>query len=167
MWDVETGAFVCSAKLNHQQSGDSEGRESENAISAKFSPNGTRLAGVLRSANEDIVYEFVRIFDANSGKPVGDPKSENFDFAPGPFGTLVTGIDFTHDGNELIATYAARNRMKDDTGFALRWDWEGGNAVGEPNDHKHPVDSGRFSPDGDSKLRANNPWQLLCRWKWA
>ena len=137
VWDAETGAFVCSAEL-----------KGEHAISAKFSPNGTRIVGVLRSSNEDIVYEFVRIFDANSGKPVGDPKSENFDFAPGPFGTLVTGIDFTHDGNELIATYAARNRMKDDTGFALRWDWEGGNAVGEPNDHKHPVDSVRFSPDG-------------------
>jgi WD40 repeat protein len=117
------------------------------AISAKFSPDAKRLVGVLTSSNDEgATFEYVRVFDAASGKPLGDPKSKNFDFAPGVFGGVVTSIDFTPD--DLVVTYAGRYRNKDDTGYALRLSWGTGEAIGEPNDLKNATDSVRFSPDG-------------------
>jgi WD40 repeat protein len=121
------------------------------AASARFSPDAKQLVGVLTSKDDDgTSYQFVRIFDATTGRPLGDAKNKNFDFTAGVFGGLVTSLDFSPDGSTVGVTYAARNRNKDNAGFALRL-WLNTGQVGlggEPNDHKHPVDSVRFSPDG-------------------
>jgi WD40 repeat protein len=120
-----------------------------NAVSARFSPDAKQLVGVLTfEEDQGTSYQFVRIFDATNGRPIGDTKNKNFDFTAGVFGGLVTSLDLSPDGLTVAVTYAGKYRNKDDTGYALRLWLNTGQVGGEPNDHKHPVDSVRFSPDG-------------------
>ena len=138
VWNAETGARICSPTI-----------DKDRAISARFSPNGTRVAGLLTSRGREINSEFIRIFDTESGKPLGNPASENFDFSVGIFGGEVTAMDSSAKSGELLVGYAPRNRNKDYAGSILRWSWESGEAAGKSNDFKDAVDCVRFSPDAE------------------
>jgi WD40 repeat protein len=118
-----------------------------NAISAKFNADAKRFVGVLTSSNDDgQVWEFVRIFDTESGKPLGNPASK---FSVGIFGGEVTAMDSSAKAGDLLVSYAPRLRNKDYAGSVLRWSWESGEAAGKPNDFKDAVDCVRFSPDAE------------------
>jgi WD40 repeat protein len=138
VWNAESGAPICSPTLNKDY-----------ALSARFSPNGGRIAAVLTSPDSEIHSEFIRIFDTESGKPLGNPASENFDFSVGIFGGGVSAMDSSEKSDDLVASYAPRNRNKDYAGSVLRWSWESGEAAGKSNDFKDAVDSVRFSPGAE------------------
>ncbi len=105
-----------------------------------FSADGTRLA----SAGEDGT---VRVWDALSGSPIGEPM---------PHGGRITGVAFSPDGTILASS-------SDDNSVRL-WDisqtaLDGGifgNAIGEPLRQNQPITSVAFNPitDGSTLLLA-------------
>jgi hypothetical protein len=92
--------------------------------SAQFSPDGQRVL----TASHD---KTARLWDAASGKPVGEPmKHEDFVFF----------AQFSPDGQRVVT--ASRDKT------ARLWDAVSGRSVGEPMKHNAAVFFAQFSPDG-------------------
>ena len=97
-----------------------------NVSSAAFSPDGRRIV----TASDD---HTVRLWDAKTGKPIGEPLRARAD--------LVTSATFSPDGKRIVTGSA------DNT--ARLWDAETGRPIGEPlKGHAATVSSAAFSPDG-------------------
>jgi WD40 repeat protein len=96
----------------------------EGVSSVTYSPDGTRIA----SASPD---NTVRLWDAATGEPVGQPLHHD---------KAVTSVAFSRDGTRIASG--------SDDGTVRLWAAATGEPVGQPLHHDKPVTSVAFSPDG-------------------
>jgi hypothetical protein len=94
--------------------------------SVSFSPNGKWV--VTASTDSD---SSARVWDAQTGKPVGHPMKHN---------GSVNSASFSPDGNHVLTA-------SDDT-LARIWDAQTGEPIGQSMKHDDRVDSAFFSMDG-------------------
>jgi hypothetical protein len=107
--------------------------------SAAFSPDGKRI--VTASADE-----MARIWDAESGKPIGEPLKGHDD--------AVTGATFSPDGKRIVTA------SQDNT--AQIWDAATGKPIVEPlTGHDKAVNGATFSPDGKRIVTASQDGTAL------
>jgi WD40 repeat protein len=106
-------------------------RHDDEVLSAVFSPDGTRIV----TASQD---KTARIWDANTGEPVGDVMRHD-----GPVDTA----SFSPDGNSIVTA--------SDDGTARLWDAHTGKPIGETMKHDDEVYSAAFSPDGARVVTAS------------
>src|SRR6266576_1289439 len=99
--------------------------------SAQFSPEGQRVV----TASTD---KTARVWDASSGKPVGEPMKHELP---------VNSAQFSMDGQRVVTA------SNDKT--ARVWDASSGKSLGEPMKHEERVNSARFSPDGQWVVTAS------------
>src|SRR5205823_331959 len=98
--------------------------------SAQFSPDGQRVV----TASGD---ETVRVWDAASGKPIGEPMKDDG----------VNSAQFSPDGQRVVtASWDKTVRV---------WDAISGKPIGEPMKHDAGVNSAQFSPDGQRVVTAS------------
>ena len=101
--------------------------------SAAFSPDGKRIV----TASGD---KTARIWDADSGKPIGEPLKGHED--------AVVSAAFSPDGKRIVT--ASRDKT------ARIWDADSGKPIGEPlKGHEDAVVSAAFSPDGKRIVTAS------------
>jgi WD40 repeat protein len=96
----------------------------EGVSSVTYSPDGTRIA----SGSPD---NTVRLWDAATGEPVGQPLHHD---------KAVTSVAFSPDGTRIASG--------SDDGTVRLWAASTGEPVGQPLHHDKPVTSVAFSPDG-------------------
>ena len=107
--------------------------------SAQFSPDGRRIV----TASWD---KTARLWDAASGKPVGEPmKHEN----------EVNSAEFSPDGQRVVTGSWDKT--------ARLWDAASREPVGEPMKHEDVVNSALFSPDGQRVVTGS--WDKTA-WLW-
>jgi dipeptidyl aminopeptidase/acylaminoacyl peptidase len=99
--------------------------------SASFSPNSKRI--VTASADNT-----ARVWEADSGKPVGEPMKH---------GGEVFSASFSPDGTRVVTASG------DNT--ARMWNADSGKPIGEPMQHGKEVFSASFSPDGKRVVTAS------------
>jgi len=103
-------------------------RHETTLTAARLDPKGTRLL----TAAEDFV---VRMWDANSGEPVGEPM---------PHQRIIREIGFSKDGSLLLtASYDQSARV---------WELETGQPYTEPLQHAAEVECADLNPDGTLAL---------------
>ena len=93
-------------------------------------PDGQRIV----TASVDTV----RLWDAQSGKPIGDPMRH---------GARVGYVQFSPDGQRVVTASG------DNT--ARLWDAQSGKPIGDPMQHGDTVRSAQFSPDGQRVVTAS------------
>ncbi len=98
---------------------------------AQFSPDGTRVV----TASGD---KTARLWDARSGKPLGEPLRHEGD---------VVSAQFSPDGTRVVTA------SRDNT--ARLWDARSGKPLGEPLRREGVVTSAQFSPDGTRVITAS------------
>ena len=91
---------------------------------ASFSPDGRRVV----TASDD---QTARVWDAESGEPVGEPMRHR---------GKVNVASFSPDGRRVVTA--------SDDQTARVWDADSGKPVGEPMRHESWVHTASFSPDG-------------------
>jgi WD40 repeat protein len=100
-------------------------------VAARFSSDGTRIV----TASFD---QTARIWDAQSGKPIGQPLHH---------GNKVVAASFSPDGTRIVtASYDHTARI---------WDAQSGKAIGPPLHHDDEVAAASFSPDGTRILTSS------------
>ncbi|HEX4499873.1 MAG TPA: TIR domain-containing protein, partial [Scandinavium sp.] len=98
---------------------------------AQFSPNGRRVV----TASWD---KTARLWDAASGKPIGEPMKHE---------GMVFSAQFSADSQRVVtASWDKTARL---------WDAASGKPIGEPMKHEGIVFSGQFSPDGQRVVSAS------------
>ncbi|HEY5891906.1 MAG TPA: hypothetical protein VIT91_01630 [Chthoniobacterales bacterium] len=112
-------------------------RHEDSVNSASFSADGSRIA----TASWD---RTARIWDAASGRPIGEPLRHE-----GP----VNSVSFSADGSRIVtASWDKTARV---------WDAASGKPIGEPLRHEGPVYSASFSADGRRIVTAS--WDNTAR----
>lgn len=111
---VNTTWFIPVLNLHHK----------DRLNSAGFSPNGQRVL----TASDDST---ARVWDANSGKPIGGPLQH---------GAKVNSASFSPDGARIITA--------SEDGTAQVWDATSEKPLSAPLQHSANVTSASFSPDG-------------------
>ncbi|MCX6847870.1 MAG: TIR domain-containing protein, partial [Verrucomicrobia bacterium] len=106
-------------------------RHESDARSAQFSADGTRIV----TASDD---KTARVWDAASGKPLGEPLRHEAN---------VFSAQFSPDGTRIVTA------SWDNT--AKVWDASSGSPLGEPLRHKAIVVSAQFSADGTRIVTAS------------
>jgi WD40 repeat protein len=99
---------------------------------ASFSPDGRRIV----TASND---KTARVWDAESGRPVGEPMHHE---------DVVNVASFSPDGRRVVTV--------SDDHTARVWESESGNPLGEPMRHEGKVEWARFSPDERRIVTASN-----------
>ncbi|MCX6878945.1 MAG: WD40 repeat domain-containing protein [Verrucomicrobia bacterium] len=105
-------------------------RHEAGVFRASFSPDGTRVV----TASDD---KTARVWDAASGKPVGEPMRHE---------AGVCSASFSSDGTRVVTASVDKT--------ARVWDAASGKPLGEPMRHEDPVTSASFSPDGTRVVTA-------------
>jgi WD40 repeat protein/energy-coupling factor transporter ATP-binding protein EcfA2 len=101
---------------------------------AAFSPDGQRIV-------TSFGFDAARIWDAASGKPIGEPLKGHKD--------RVNSAAFSPDGKRIVTS--------SDDGTAQLWDAASGNPIGEPlKGHRDSVWNAAFSPDGKRIVTASH-----------
>ena len=117
--------YLKSLLLNHKWCFQIDTLRHENwVMAASFSPDGRRIV----NASED---NTARVWDAETGKPLGDPLRHD---------DKVVAATFSPDGRLIVTA------SEDKT--ARVWNAETGRLLGEPLRHQRPVVAASFSPDG-------------------
>jgi hypothetical protein len=99
--------------------------------SAQFSPDGRRVV----TASYD---NTARVWDAISGKPVGQPMKHK---------RGVNSARFSADGQRVVTA--------SDDNTARLWDATNGKPIGQPMEHQDSLRSAQFSPDGQRVATAS------------
>jgi hypothetical protein len=99
---------------------------------AGFSADGRKIV----TASDD---KTARVWDAESGKPVGEPMRHE---------RAIKSASFSADGRRIVTV--------SDEKTARVWDAESGKPVGEPLRHERAINSASFSPDGRRILTASD-----------
>jgi WD40 repeat protein len=107
-------------------------RHGDTVSSAQFSPDGQWVV----TASDD---ETARVWEAATGKPVGEPMRHEADESKG-IEAEVLSAQFSPDGRWVVTA------SEDKT--ARVWEAATGKPVGEPMRHEGRVSSAQFSPDG-------------------
>jgi WD40 repeat protein len=110
-------------------------RHDGEVYAASFSPDGRRVVTASRGKT-------ARVWDAESGKPVGEPMRHEGD---------VHAASFSPDGKRIVTASDDRS--------ARVWDAESGEPIGEPMRHEGPVRTASFSPDGRRILTGWRVWE--------
>ncbi len=110
--------------------------EDQAFFSAQFSPDGQRMLTVSVGPDQSST---ARLWDASSGKPIGEPMRHE---------DISNSSQFSPDG-ERVPTGSS-----DMT--ARLWDASSGKPIGEPMQHEGPVESAQFSPDGQRVVTASD-----------
>src|SRR5439155_626487 len=105
-------------------------RHDAGVSSAQFSPDGQRVV----TASVDWT---ARLWDGDTGKPVGEPMKHD---------EAVNSAQFGPDGQRVVTA--------SDDWTARLWDAATGKPVGEPMKHEDSVSSVQFSPDGQRVVTA-------------
>ena len=136
LWDAQTGEPI-GAPLSHEQ----------RVNSAAFSADGKLIATASWELELDSEGRRIRqpgkvqIWDAESGKPIGEPLQGHED--------EVRSVSFSPDGTRIITASA-------DTTARL-WDVETRSQLGDPlKGHKSSVETAQFSPDGKRIVTASS-----------
>jgi len=103
-------------------------RHDAEVLSARFSPDGQRVVTV----SED---NTVQLWDAPSGKPIGQPMKHE------------VSAQFSPDGQRVVT-------VSEDNTVQL-WDARSGKPIGQPMKHGGNVNSAQFSPDGQRVVTAS------------
>jgi WD40 repeat protein len=99
-------------------------RHEGSVTSAQFSPDGTRIVTASNGTT-------AQVWDAATGKPLGEPLQHNLG---------VLSAQFNPDGTRIVtASYDNTARV---------WDAATGMALSEPLPHDSSVEKAQFSPDG-------------------
>jgi WD40 repeat protein len=107
------------------------------AFAASFSPDGRRI---VTGSND----KTARVWDAESGKPMGEPVRHQRE---------VYLASFSPDGRRIVTgSYDETARV---------WDAESGKPVGEPMRHENTVTAASFSPDGRRIITGS--WDTTAR----
>src|SRR5439155_2353246 len=83
-------------------------------------------------------YNTARLWDAASGKPIGEPMKHEHG---------VSSAQFSPDGQRVVTA--------SDDSTARLWDAASGKPIGEPMKHEGHVTSAQFSPDGQRVVTAS------------
>ncbi len=99
-------------------------RHESRVVSAQFSPDGRRIV----TASPD---KTARVWDATTGRPVGEPLRHE---------ASVNSAEFSRDGQRIVTA--------SDDKTARVWDAATGMPLGEPMRHEDKVEGAEFSEDG-------------------
>ncbi|CAN5851912.1 hypothetical protein BH20PSE1_BH20PSE1_25370 [soil metagenome] len=111
----------------------------QGVVSARFSPDGQRVVTASEGGAT------TRVWDADTGKPVGEPMAH---------GLPVVSARFSPDGERVITAW--ERVIKPWQGNTARvWDGNTGKPLGELLTHIRLVNSASFSPDGKRVVTAS------------
>jgi WD40 repeat protein len=109
-------------------------RHQSNVISARFSPDGTRVVTASLDGT-------ARIWDAQTGQALGDPLRHE---------SIIRSTQFSPDGTRVVTASL--------DGTARIWSARTGKALIDPLWHRMAVNSAQFSPDGTRVVTASSDW---------
>ncbi len=96
LWDADTGQPVGQPMIGHAGPVQVAGMGDQTVTSVAFSPDGRRIVSGNRDVNFSLFGDTtVRLWDADTGQPVGQPMTGHTD--------RVTSVAFSPDGNFLVS----------------------------------------------------------------
>jgi WD40 repeat protein len=136
LWDAASGQQIGEPMTN-------EGK----VYSAQFSPDGQRVVTVSENIYAKVAADVgaVRLWDALSRKPIGEPMGHKGE---------LKSVQFSPDGQRVMIASGDKFGSEEKNTAQLR-DAASGKPIGEPMGHKGELKSAQFSPDGQRVVTAS------------